>query len=321
MTIATRHAPLVDTAPTHARQRPVEEFSSTIRAICGNFGIEPSLRGQGLVAGTASRLHLSRFETAVVSCDAERVMRDARMIRDDPGGHLFLIVQDKGTCRIHQSGKSHLLEPGDMFLVDSAQPSDFVYAGQHARQVSLHLPREEMLHRFGPACTGGLGIDRDDPLFLAMRAVLAKLFIEDAVAAPHLGEALLSLLGAYLRCIETQTGMAEKREEAVLSRALAIMERRCHDAGFGPAELADDLAVSPRTLQRHFSALGETASERLMAIRLDMARARLEAPASRADSVSTIAFESGFNDLSYFYRTFRKRFGVSPGAARPPLSP
>ena len=29
-------------------------------------------------------------------------------------------------------------------------------------------------------------------------------------------------------------------------------------------------------------------------------------------SISTIAFEVGFGDLSYFNRKFRKRFGTSP---------
>ena len=32
--------------------------------------------------------------------------------------------------------------------------------------------------------------------------------------------------------------------------------------------------------------------------------------------ISEIAYEVGFNDLSYFNRAFRRRFGHSPGEAR-----
>jgi AraC-like DNA-binding protein len=32
--------------------------------------------------------------------------------------------------------------------------------------------------------------------------------------------------------------------------------------------------------------------------------------------ISDIAFECGFNDLSYFNRCFRRRFGLTPTAAR-----
>jgi len=36
----------------------------------------------------------------------------------------------------------------------------------------------------------------------------------------------------------------------------------------------------------------------------------------RQGRISDIAFECGFNDLSYFNRCFRRRFGLTPTAAR-----
>jgi len=38
--------------------------------------------------------------------------------------------------------------------------------------------------------------------------------------------------------------------------------------------------------------------------------------AHREGRISDIAFECGFNDLSYFNRCFRRRFGLTPTAAR-----
>ena len=128
----------------------------------------------------------------------------------------------------------------------------------------------------------------------------------------HLGEAFLGLLGAYFHCLESQASTVERTANAVLSRALALIAR---DPDFGLAALAERLNVSGRTLRRHFRAIGETASRRFLTARLQIARARLidARAASGAAHVGTLAFESGFNDLSYFYRAFRTKYGVPPG--------
>jgi AraC-like DNA-binding protein len=69
-------------------------------------------------------------------------------------------------------------------------------------------------------------------------------------------------------------------------------------------------------LQRHFQQLDETPGKRLLNVRLDHAHAKLsgQANGSKDQSVSTIAYHCGFNDLSHFYREFRKRYGKAPGA-------
>ena len=309
-------------APTRARPQPVEELTGNIRSICGDFEIEPPDPVSGCVNGDVSTMSVSRFETAIISLNAKRVLRDKRMIRRDPGEHLFLVIQDKGNCWIHQNETSGRLAPGDMYLVDSAHSSEFVYNGVDARQVSIHLPRSEMLHRFGAICTGGIAIDRSDPLFVAMRAVLTKIFSDDASVAPHHGEAFLSILGAYFRSVEHQEALQERTSKGVLSRALSLIDRHAMDPDFGPQKLAELLQVSPRTLQRQFGALGEPVGKRLLAVRLDTARARLNtmSEGTGRSTIADVAYESGFNDLSHFYRTFRDRFGMPPGDLRKKVS-
>lgn len=309
-------------APTRARSQPVEELTGHIRNICGDFEIEPPDPCSGRVKGDVSTMSVSRFETAIVSLNAKRVLRDKRMIKRDPGEHLFLVIQDKGNCWIHQNDTSVHLTPGDMYLVDSAHSSEFVYNGVDARQVSIHLPRPEMLHRFGAICTGGIAIDRSDPLFVAMRAVLTKIFSDDASVAPHHGEAFLSILGAYFRSVEHQEALQDRTSKGVLSRALSLIDRHAMDPDFGPQQLAELLQVSPRTLQRQFGALGEPVGKRLLAVRLETARARLNAKCEGAgrNTIADVAYESGFNDLSHFYRTFRERFGMPPGDLRKKVS-
>ncbi|MET1412252.1 helix-turn-helix domain-containing protein [Roseibium sp. HPY-6] len=306
----------------HTRLQSVDEMTCDIRKVCGHFELEPTEHSSGHIKGDVSTISVSRFETAIVSLNAKRVLRDKRMIKRDPGENLFLLIQDKGNCWIHQNETSVQLTPGDMYLVDSAHSSEFVYNGADARQVSIHLPRAEMMHRFGKICTGGIAIDRTDPLFVAMRAVLTKIFSDDISVAPHHGEAFLSILGAYFRSVEHQDALKDRTSSGVLSRALCLIDRHAMDADFGPQRLAELLQVSPRTLQRQFGLLGETVGKRLLAVRLETARARLNAGDDGAgrNTIAAVAYESGFNDLSYFYRSFRERFGVPPGDVRKKVS-
>jgi len=305
------------TAPAR-RAVPVECFAEDLRRICGRFGVEPGAAAPGRIHGSVTTRHLARFETAIVALDAERVRRDARMIRADPGEHLFLLIQDQGHCRIEQGARVAELGPGDMFLADSTRPSEFIYGADGSSQISIHLPRDEGVRRFGQIATGGIGISRDDPLATAMQAVLVRLTGADPATAAPLGEALMSLLGAYFRCVEAGLGPAGRPADRMLADALRIIDDCARHPEFDVDHLAGRLGVSRRTLQRRFAALGETVSGRILRARLDLAWARLAAagPDPRSGGIAAIAFDAGFNDLSYFYRAFRGRYGTAPGAVR-----
>jgi AraC family transcriptional regulator, positive regulator of tynA and feaB len=289
---------------------PVEILEAEIRRVCGSFNLEPMQR-TGVVNGDVTTRRIGPFDTAIVALDESEVARSPRAIRQDPGEYFFLLVQDAGQCRVEQGDHVAELSPGDMFLVDSVKPSTFLYRGERSNQLSLHIPREEVLHRFGTACSGGLSISRDDPLWVAMRAVIAKMLLEEGAQA-QLGEAFLGLMGAYLHSARSTGASAE----TLLSRALAMIDRHRADPTFGPRELAGRLNVSERMLQRHFRPLGETPGHRLLNRRLELAHARLSARKGEhlAEGVTAVAFDCGFNDLSYFYREFRKKYGMTPGA-------
>ena len=296
--------------PVH-KQMAVETLEAAIRKTCGAFDLEPMAR-TSTVAGDVATRRVGFFDTAVVALDARHVQRGARAIRQDPGEHLFLLIQDEGHCRVEQGERSTSLAVGDMFLVDSVRPSSFVYDGSRSNQISIHMPREEMLHRFGSTCTGGVAIGQSDPLWLAIRAVITKLLDEPSVTQ-QLSEALLCLLGAYFQGL--QNGGTTRSTETLLSRALALIDRHCADPDFGAGDLARLMNVSERMLQRHFEPLGETPRHRLLNRRLDLARTRLANPRfSQPAGIAAIAYDAGFNDLSYFYREFRKKYGVTPGA-------
>ncbi len=79
-------------------------------------------------------------------------------------------------------------------------------------------------------------------------------------------------------------------------------------------DLACAVAVSDRTLVRRFSAaVGQSPLGYLKAVRLEAARALLEAGDM---SVQSVAAQVGYSDASSFSRLFKQGVGLSPGTYR-----
>jgi len=74
--------------------------------------------------------------------------------------------------------------------------------------------------------------------------------------------------------------------------------------------------VTPRAIQKAFEGEGRAFSEYVLERRLERAWLRLVSADEAPLSISNVAFEVGFGDLSYFNRSFRKRFGCSPSQAK-----
>lgn len=253
----------------------------------------------------------------VVSQNVQRIARDELSIRQDPGEYYFLIFQDHGQSLMCQQGVQFRMRPGDFMLIDSTKPSDFIYEGVRSQQISLHLRRDEMPMRFGHTIHAGIGILRQDPLGLAMRAVLAKILEPKNQESSHLKEAFLAVFGSFL--LEQGCAGAATRatsNEDLLSVAMRHIAVRFQDPGFNAAALATALNLKPRSLQRLFQRVGATPSRSILDARLNAAQGRLRARVTslHTEHISSVAYDCGFNDLSFFYREFRKKFGRTPGA-------
>jgi AraC-like DNA-binding protein len=78
------------------------------------------------------------------------------------------------------------------------------------------------------------------------------------------------------------------------------------------ASVAAHLGVTPRYLQRIFETEGTTFSSFLLNQRLSGAHRMLSEPQFNRHAIGTLAYDAGFNDLSYFNRCFRKLYGLTP---------
>lgn len=298
---------------------PVDQFQSDLRTICGSFQVHPAV-GQSTLRGGVGTEERCGFHFAHVAKNLQSIRRTRRNVVQDDAEHFFLILQEEGRALMSQRDTASLLRPGDFILIDSTEPSEFTFFGDYSRQLSLHLPRAELHQRFGDVLRGGLFLPRTDHTAHAICAVLAKAFEPNSNPSQsnYLGEAMYGLLGAMLyangegttsRQIDAEVGSAQ-----LLERALNYVETKFFDSDLSIKRMATDLNVSSRQLQRAFLSMNTTPTDYLVQKRLTLACKSLKhrQTAQGKPLISTIAYNCGFNDLSYFNRLFRNTFGCTP---------
>ncbi|MCV6624248.1 MAG: helix-turn-helix domain-containing protein [Cellvibrionaceae bacterium] len=104
-----------------------------------------------------------------------------------------------------------------------------------------------------------------------------------------------------------------EHNDPLVSKAQAWLQRNMKER-FSLNQLADELAVSTRTLIRRFKqVLDETPNRYLQNLRIDTAKRMLE---NSGLPVESVMLQVGYTDLSSFSRLFQRKTGLTPRAYR-----
>ncbi len=99
-------------------------------------------------------------------------------------------------------------------------------------------------------------------------------------------------------------------DEQFLERAIGIIENHIHNDRFSLDEFRREMNMSRSTLFRKLHAVtGQSPTEFIRTIRLKRAASLLK---QDFGNITQVSFEVGFRSLSYFNRSFKNLYGVSP---------
>ena len=224
-----------------------------------------------------------------------------------------------GRCRILHAGVETMALPGDMVIVDRRKSYELAFTepvqglvlsppwarfGDHAEILEAMAGRPLNVSS-GPGAV----------LSTFIRSAWDQLVEGGEEEWPQSAtEVIWDLLASVLQG-DTGGEIAAGRPDGLRREAKALVDDRLSDPGFRTSGIAEALGLSARYLQTVFAEVGTTPSRFLLTRRLDAAAARLRR-LDRPCSITDLALECGFNDLSYFSRAFRRRFGVSARAYR-----
>ena len=107
----------------------------------------------------------------------------------------------------------------------------------------------------------------------------------------------------------TASGL-NQMDKKFLQKALDIVNLHLSDTDFNVVQFGQEIAMSRQQMHRKFRALvNQSATEFIRTIRLKKAAELLS---QKSGTVSEIAYDVGFNTLSYFTKSFQEQFGVTP---------
>jgi AraC family transcriptional regulator, positive regulator of tynA and feaB len=227
-------------------------------------------------------------------------------------GPVKLVLQLEGQAELQQAGRRVQLRPGDLAVVDTAQPFEVALPGPY-RQCIAALPRAPVFERAESLHRHTARSLDDDPAAAWLRELMTSMagqtVLPVGLARWHAAMALSHMLGALGRG-HAAAGTVEA--PSLVARARAIVEQELGD--ISALALAERLGVSRRHLDAQFARQGQSFGRYLWQRRLQRAAELLRAPA--APRITEVAHACGFEDSSHFARAFRRRFGQTPGAWR-----
>jgi AraC-like DNA-binding protein len=225
---------------------------------------------------------------------------------------------DRESLVIHR-GREFTLRPGAMALLKLDEPFFCADGASHKRFTNVHLPMatlkamvagvDDLVGReLEPGGALSLAMDYSDLLLRHPGAVDQA----GMAIAAHLTDLVALGLGARgdLALAAQRGGLRAIRLKAVLM----ILEKRFTESDFSAQKLAAAAGLSERYVNELLYEAGASFTMRLNELRLRKAAELLTRGGE--SRISDIAFDCGFNDLSYFNRCFRRRFGLTPSAAR-----
>lgn len=265
-----------------------------------------ALPGLGILAGTL--------------CGVRQLTRSERSAPAGADG-VFFGITVTGSSIFRQRHDEVVLNGGDGFLA---------YRGESGFSIARPRPTRFIGLRFPRAALASLVPDLDCPQVRIIPGASPALSLlekyltvvdEAALTTPDVQRLVISQIYdlAALAIGPTRDRMMAAGEAASVARLQAIKSDIIAHLGDGTLSVAAVAArhhLTLRYLQKLFEIEGSNYSAFVLGERLTRAHRLLTSPLHAGRPIGAIAYDVGFNDLSYFNRTFRRRYGATPSDVR-----
>jgi AraC-like DNA-binding protein len=244
-----------------------------------------------------------------------RVSRPLPMLADGEDT-ICLMIKTGGHLAITQGQRDSVPQIGDGVLLVYREPALLQFVDTTYLSVRVPFAAISTLTRNVEAAAA-LHIPRDIEALSLLRAYLSNLPDRisnpqlDRLSATHIYDLISLAIGATAEGqeIANQRGVRAARFETIKANLV-------EDTSLTLDQIAARQGISPRYIQMLFEEAGTTFSEFVLDRRLAEARNMLASPRYTSWSITSIAFEVGFGDVSYFNRRFKRRYLMTPSDLR-----
>lgn len=281
--------------------------------------IEPA-PGQIFVARNRT-LALPGLQLMEGSSSPARITRAGQFL-DDGNDDIVFAINQTGSAIIESGGRAQILKDHQAVVLSCGEAATFDRT-QGGRSFTLRVPRatlektvlrvDDALMRQIPGDRGAMGLLENYAGWLLNAAGSLDQQLLD-LSVQHVQDLLALTIGPVADFADAARSRGLKAARLKLAKSFIVAHSHRRDISI--STVAASLNVTPRYVQRLFEAEGTTFSEFLIGQRLTRAHRLLCEPSSNHSAISTIAYDVGFGDLSYFNRRFRRQFGLTPREVR-----
>ena len=108
----------------------------------------------------------------------------------------------------------------------------------------------------------------------------------------------------------TKENQLPSMDQKFIQRAVEVVNEHLSENEYDVNQFSAEMALSRSQLHRKMKALtNKSATEFIRTIRLNKAAELLK---QKTDNITQIAYETGFNNLSWFAKAFKEQVGVNP---------
>jgi AraC-like DNA-binding protein len=239
------------------------------------------------------------------------------------GDLLYLCMTLSGTTVGSRRGHEMVLSDGDAVLMTNEEATWTMSSPSSVKIAGIRVPRsaiaplvpklENVTMRRITKDTSGLRLLRKYLDVVADDEALVASASQRLIVG-HFYDLVALALGASsdAKALAADRTVGAVRLAAIKADILANLD----DGKLNATAVATRHRLTVRYMHKLFESDGITYSEFVLGERLARAYCLLTNPLHSGRAISTIAFELGFNDLSYFNRTFRRRYSATPSEIR-----
>lgn len=239
------------------------------------------------------------------------------------GDELLFAVNLRGSSAAAQADQELVLGNGDAMLATRGSTGFTITRPTPVRFMGFRVPRDAIAPLVGRLDDGPIRLVPHGTEMLNLLTTYAGALANgkppntpelQRLVVTHIHDLIAAIVGTTRdgRAIAEGRGIRAARLRAVMADITANLA----DCDLTAAAVARRQRITPRYVHRLFESEGLTFSAFVLGQRLSRAHRMLSDARLAHRNISSLAFDVGFGDLSYFNRAFRRRYDATPSEIR-----
>lgn len=303
---------------THIDTRTIPASRSLTKwreAVCSNLvGVECLTDARAELRGQFSQISHDGFAIARLQAEAHQAVRQTSMLRKSNTDFYMLFLQKSGSMRVKRQGRSFEVKPHDMYFYDGMTEHHLTF-GKRFDHLAIRVPRAVVEKQWGALAEIGSfhAAATENVVDQVLTPMIgAALGANHSAALPAVVRSAFELFSARTFDGTTIPHGHSAHAQLTLARVVRKIDMCLDDPQFNVEDIAKDLRMSRRNLDRLLAGCGTSFARLLIKKRLDRSVEMLEQPEAAGISITQTAMAVGFENHSFFSRKFREQFGLSP---------